>query len=62
MYSVWGTNYKAMDEFGIGVGLYYRQVLMLGVVSFPFPSLVRGVIISLTRTLGGTTEESGRQL
>lgn len=33
LYDVWGTNYKAMDEFGIGVGLYYRQLMLLGVVS-----------------------------
>lgn len=33
LYDVWRSSYKAMDEFGIGVGLYYRQLLLLGVVS-----------------------------
>ncbi|CAM9490348.1 unnamed protein product [Pylaiella littoralis] len=32
LYDVWGSSYKAMDEFGIGVGLYYRQLLALGFV------------------------------
>ncbi|CAM9754098.1 unnamed protein product [Scytosiphon promiscuus] len=32
LYGVWGSNYKAMDEFGIGVGLYYRQLLFFGIV------------------------------
>lgn len=32
LYSVWRTSYKALDEFGIGVGLYYRQLLFLGIV------------------------------
>ena len=32
MYSVWRSSYKAMDEFGIGVGLYYRQLLLLSIV------------------------------
>jgi len=34
LYDVWGTSYKAMGEFGIGVGLYYRQLLLLATVSF----------------------------
>lgn len=33
LYDVWGTSYKALDEFGIGVGLYFRQLLFLGIVS-----------------------------
>ncbi|CAM9629055.1 unnamed protein product [Scytosiphon promiscuus] len=32
LYDVWRTSYKALDEFGIGVGLYYRQLLFLGIV------------------------------
>lgn len=32
LYSVWRSSYKAMDEFGIGVGLYYRQLLLLSIV------------------------------
>eukprot|EP00752_Nemacystus_decipiens_P002303 g2179.t1 len=32
LYGVWGTSYKALDEFGIGVGLYFRQLLFLGIV------------------------------
>ena len=38
LYGVWGTSYKALDEFGIGVGLYYRQLLFLGIVSRILPS------------------------
>lgn len=34
LYDVWGSSYKAMDEFGIGVGLYYRQLLLFAIVSF----------------------------
>lgn len=32
LYDVWGSSYKAMDEFGIGVGLYYRQLLTFAIV------------------------------
>ncbi|CAM9883738.1 unnamed protein product, partial [Ectocarpus fasciculatus] len=32
LYGVWDSSYKAMDEFGIGVGLYYRQLLLFGIV------------------------------
>ncbi|CAN0060555.1 unnamed protein product, partial [Hapterophycus canaliculatus] len=32
LYDVWRTSYKDLDEFGIGVGLYYRQLLFLGIV------------------------------
>lgn len=32
LYAVWGSSYKAMDEFGIGVGLYYRQLLTFAIV------------------------------
>eukprot|EP00752_Nemacystus_decipiens_P004462 g4075.t1 len=32
LYHIWGSSYKAMDEFGIGVGLYYRQLLTFAIV------------------------------
>ncbi len=34
LYGVWGSSYKAMDEFGIGVGLFFRQLLLFAIVSF----------------------------
>lgn len=33
LYDIWGTSYEALGEFGIGVGLYFRQLIILGVVS-----------------------------
>ena len=36
LYNVWGSSYKAMDEFGIGVGLYYRQLLTFAIVRLDY--------------------------
>lgn len=36
LYNVWGSSYKAMDEFGIGVGLYYRQLLAFAIVRLSY--------------------------
>jgi hypothetical protein len=31
-YHVWGTSYTALNEFGVGIGLYYRQLIVLSLL------------------------------
>ncbi|CAM9142103.1 unnamed protein product [Hapterophycus canaliculatus] len=69
LYDVWGSNYKAMDEFGIGVGLYYRQLLFFGIVIMfcavvYIPSMVHNAGFNSSDTpiiLTGTAHNASRE-